>query len=80
MICKHERACIGADHPYLRAKDSSILSTSGIGSSATKTKTKTKMISSKTWKIGTTGVIPYTTSYEKAQHPVGLFLFKKDKN
>ena len=73
MICKHERACIGADHPYLRAKDSSILSTSGIGSSAT----KTKMISSKTWKIGTTGVIPYTTSYEKAQHPVGLFLFKK---
>jgi hypothetical protein len=35
------------------------------------------MISSTTWKIGTTGVIPYTTPYEKAQQDVGLFYLKK---
>ena len=31
------------------------------------------MISSKTWKIGTTGVIPYTTSYAKG--PTGCWAF-----
>ncbi len=35
-LCKLERTRIGVDRPYLRAKDSTILSTSGTGSSRTK--------------------------------------------
>ena len=61
FICKPECTGIGVGRPYLTAKDSLVPSTLGTGNS----RTKTMMISSKTWRMGATGVIPCITTYEK---------------